>query len=280
MKEAPSAAPSVDRESKMVRGRTKSRLNPRVRRWAVLGCIMLSIIIIYWYINRRGLRWYAWPYKWDAKFTKLKCTREKAYLDSLADIAHRAYRTFDKLGVTTFLVYGTLFGALRYRGPVPWDEDVDIGVVGETLGKYSLADLQKAFAKEDVTIHYESWGGLYKLEKGGVTADVMVWYNSYGGAWMYRNGWESYILFLNYWYNHIFPKRLLQPPLPKIEFAGMMMNMTHGQYKIQTYHYKEDWYREVRPPGCDSAKMQEQQPPKIVTEVPELKEDLVLPRPP
>eukprot|EP00117_Sycon_ciliatum_P050255 scpid28294/ scgid35494/ len=248
----------------------KSKIALATRRWMVVTCLLLITVIIYWYLNRRGLRWYSqWPAKMDLKLSKLECQRPQKELDSMADLAHRTYRTFDKLSITSFLTYGTLFGALRYRGPVPWDLDVDMGVVGATIDRYSLSQLREAFRKEGVTIHYEQYGGLYKLRRDGMSVDIFPYYNTYGGEWMYRHGLESYIFFVNYRYHHRFPKSLLKEPLPKIEFGGVMMNMTRGRYKLQSYLFRDDWSIEVRPPGCESVQVEGRRDPVIVTYAPE-----------
>lgn len=66
---------------------------------------------------------------------------------------------FDKLckenDIKYFLAIGTLLGALRHDGFVPWDDDVDVGVMREDIDK--LIDIVRSDARFKITVVYDQY---------------------------------------------------------------------------------------------------------------------------
>ena len=114
--------------------------------------------------------------------------RERSWKPSRT-LVHIAHEVFTSLGIVYSLSYGTLFGALRYGGPVPWDADADLIILKKTIDKYSLPELQKAFSKSGVKIQWFGYGGFYLLSKNNATCDCFLFSDFYGSGWLHRVGW-------------------------------------------------------------------------------------------
>ena len=50
------------------------------------------------------------------------------YKIELLDLLRRVDKTLSDCGIEYFAVYGTCLGAVREKGIIPWDDDVDIAV--------------------------------------------------------------------------------------------------------------------------------------------------------
>lgn len=64
----------------------------------------------------------------------------KTPLDSAKQVELRILRIFDRIcrhhNLTYFLAYGTMLGAVRHGGFIPWDDDIDIGMPMEDYKRF------------------------------------------------------------------------------------------------------------------------------------------------
>ena len=97
----------------------------------------------------------------------------------------------------------SLFGAYRYRNPLPWDTDVDFFLRAEELEKINITDFIHQFQQKGFNIFYSYWSGAYKIERRYAHGDLYI-YKNYSGT-MQRIGLESYVFFINYKMYYQFP---------------------------------------------------------------------------
>ncbi|MDO4197494.1 MAG: LicD family protein [Erysipelotrichaceae bacterium] len=113
------------------------------------------------------------------KLTKDEC--KAISLDILIDVADFC----DKNNLTYFLSVGTLLGAIRHKGYIPWDDDIDIMMprpdytrfIKEYKGKYTVLDPHSGYlyyskVYDPNTVKYEPDTDYKKYEPLGVDIDV------------------------------------------------------------------------------------------------------------
>jgi len=71
-----------------------------------------------------------------------------AFLDQLAELMEYADRLLVSNGIDYVVCYGTLLGAYRHQGLIPWDDDVDLFIVDREAGMRQLATLEDRVAAD------------------------------------------------------------------------------------------------------------------------------------
>lgn len=139
-----------------------------------------------------------------------KTTRKLRELE--VKIALEIQRVCEKNGLRCFLVYGTLLGAVRHGGFIPWDDDMDMGMLREDYDKFAEAcktDLGEEFLWQswDTDPSYPFPAGKVRLKgthtkekfaiegvEDGIYVDVFPFDAVPGGVWAKRvQGWLCWL---------------------------------------------------------------------------------------
>lgn len=64
----------------------------------------------------------------------------------ILDIAKEIHRVCEKNNIPYYITGGTMLGAIRHKGFIPWDDDIDIGIYRENIPNFI-----KCFRKENKT---------------------------------------------------------------------------------------------------------------------------------
>ena len=184
----------------------------------------------------------------------MKCRNlTKLQMDQLLNLSYKVHQILDELRVEHWLMYGSLLGALRGHAPLAWDDDTDIGLDGDgrlkTLSKSVFIEKLKSVGAKHVGDFW--WrDGLISIqdEDSEFSVDLMIFNRS--GKWMKRPGWAKWLFYFQYNKFHTFPAKLIEKPLPKIQFGFFNISAPRGGKEILKYIYPTDWWKIVKPPGC------------------------------
>ncbi|CAB4026749.1 Hypothetical predicted protein [Paramuricea clavata] len=179
------------------------------------------------------------------------CERTPEEAKALRELFYDVREVLNELEIHHFLMYGSIWGAYRSKGPLPWDYDIDLGVLGdEAFSKIPREKFVRAFQERGIRVndkmHQASVFYLIRGKFAQVDLDVFFDYN----GWMQRTGWVPWVLYYNYKSYHTFPAWMVQEPMPTMQFFDVQMPVPHGGKEILKYLYPKDWETPFTPAAC------------------------------
>jgi hypothetical protein len=190
--------------------------------------------------------WYKHP---DAYFSEVECYHDAFTMNLYNELTSVMNSALKKLGLTYFLCYGSLWGALRMKKTLPWDRNLDFCILKHELVAIDTKRFDETLKSFGLDYYYNSRRGKYIVYFNGVSAEITVFERV--GSRVERTGWEKRLfphLYLNF---QNFPYSLVEKqPLKTIEFNSLQIPAPYEVYEIQKYLYPDNWWRIVKPKGC------------------------------
>ncbi|CAF1012434.1 unnamed protein product [Brachionus calyciflorus] len=221
------------------------RLNRKLA--VILGCMLVVFVFLRLVDNSidNDEEWYKHP---EAFFKEPPCDHDEYTQKLFEELTEKMSQMLDKLEITYFLCYGSLWGALKFQKTLPWDRNIDMCVIYHQLAAIDETKLYQAFKQADLNYYYNSRRGKYVVSYKTVSAEITVFEKI--GTHVERIGWEKRIfphLYLKY---QNFPYQLVDRELTRIKFNNLNVPVPHQEYEIQKYFYPDNWWKEVKPRGC------------------------------
>jgi len=152
---------------------------------------------------------------------------ERATMLAMLQWIHRCCET---AGATYFLMYGTLLGAVRHGGFVPWDDDADVAVIGDAD---SLQSLRTELSRTIYRVG-DFWGGMKLYSKESLRADwpfVDIFLYQESGTRHFRCQGDP---------DDLFAKSMILPVREGL-FEGATLHLPNKSEELLRAIYGSDW---------------------------------------
>ncbi|HJD55436.1 MAG TPA: LicD family protein [Rickettsia endosymbiont of Pyrocoelia pectoralis] len=126
----------------------------------ILGAAILILAGVFFYTH---VLEHDWRYRTltDAEIKKYRISEKTAL--TLYQLMKDTHEILSKRNIPYFVESGTLLGAIRHQGIIPFDDDLDIGVMQEE--EENLRQTFKEFEQLDYSVSHNPAGGRYAICK-------------------------------------------------------------------------------------------------------------------
>jgi len=81
----------------------------------------------------------------------------------------------ENYNITHFINYGTFLGAVRHKGIIPWDTDVDIGILSKDLDNIETVLVEELGNKYFIIKENDSYLKVYISKENSIHIDFDIW---------------------------------------------------------------------------------------------------------
>jgi len=216
--------------------------------------ILVPVIILSWFmINllKNGLE--------NDTNGPIRCESEPQIVEMQLDLLSTCHKTLQMFNITHFLCYGTLWASLRHSKFFPWKPTIDLCALNENLQSIDEVYFRRAFMKRGLAVDYYAAEGLYKiwpLKHNDLTNQVklnlFLFTKNEEFEIIRRVGFKYRLLPATSENIDSIPVRLLTLPLNEGNLNGFKFPVPRENIEIQKYHYKLDWWKEIKPKQCST----------------------------
>ncbi len=152
-------------------------------------------------------------------------------------------KLFDKHNIEYYIDGGTLLGAVRHKGMIPWDDDLDVEVLQKDESKLTSNSFKQSLKKSGYNIHsYRLGYKIYKID--GKSIENYKWKYPFLDIFISKIEDNRTKLVLsnknNNWDNCHFLKDELYP-LKKYKFGKFQVTGPNDPYGYLNKCYGKDW---------------------------------------
>jgi hypothetical protein len=186
----------------------------------LLIIIILLIIYLFYYIYQRSKNNAIQFIPCDYKHLILN----KKQLKETSNLLLELYKFFDENNIDYFAIGGTLIGAVRNGGLLPFDDDIDIGILSD--------DVDKIINYSDDNYYFEEifFGYKFKKRNSETFIDVFIF--------EYKN--NQYQIIDDHWVEHSFKSYDEIFPLRTVQFSELQVKIPN-KYKIYLDRSFPNW---------------------------------------
>lgn len=184
----------------------------------------------------------------------IKCFASASTLKQIDELLSLIQDPLKALNLSFFVCYTSLWGVLKLKGPLPWQNSLDLCVLNSEMSAIDEGFLARSFKRYGLAITYNSAGGFYKVNKLDVSVPFVtltVFEKDLVTHQMRRVGWIHRMLPPNSCEElNCFPPELIAKPLPTSKFNKQDVPIPRDGIEMQKYLFPDSWWKEISPPNC------------------------------